>query len=418
MSTAPGVRAAGRDTAAPPRAVVTGLGVAAPNGLGTGPYWAATLAGENGIRRIGRFDPSPYPATLAGEVPVYDPDAHLPSRLIRQTDAVTRLSLMATDWAIADARLDLDALPDLDVGVVTASTSGGYEFSQRELQKLWGGDGRVSAYLSFAWFYAVNTGQISIRYGLRGPSGVLVNGQAGGLDVLAHARRFVRDGVPVVLSGGMESAMCPWGWAAQVTNRDVSRGDDPARAYLPFDAAASGFVPGEGGAILVVEDAGAARDRGAVPYGGIAGYGTTFDPPPGSGRGPNLERAVRLALADAGLAPGDVDVVFADAAGVAARDRAEAAAITAVFGPYGVPVTAPKTMTGRLYAGGAAVDVATALLALRHGVVPPAVNVTAPVPGDRLDLVIGEPRPMPVRTAVVLARGFDGFNSALVLTAP
>ncbi|MFC4910155.1 ketosynthase chain-length factor [Actinomadura gamaensis] len=400
------------------RAVVTGLGVAAPGGLGTGPYWRATLDGATAIGRITRFDPSGYPATLAGEVPPFDPGEHLPSRLVPQTDTVTRLALMAAGWAIDDAGLDLAALPDSGVGVVTASTSGGYEFSQRELQKLWGGEGKVSAYLSFAWFYAVNTGQISIRHNLRGPSGVLVNGQAGGLDALAHARRYVRDGLPAVVSGGMESALCPWGWVGHLSHRDISRGTDPARSYLPFDASASGFVPGEGGAILIVEDAAAARGRGAEPYGEIAGYGSTFDPPPASGRGPNLERAIRLALDDAALAPGDIDVVFADAAGVAAQDRAEAAALAAVFGPHGVPVTAPKTMTGRLYAGGAAVDVAAALLAMRDGVVPATVNVTDPVPGYRLDLVLGEPRRMPVRTALVVARGFDGFNSALILAAP
>lgn len=397
------------------RAVVTGIGVAAPTGLGTGPYWTSTLDGVNAIGRIRRFDPSGYPGTLAGEVPAYEPAEHLPGRLVPQTDAVTRLSLMAADWALRDAAVDLEAMPDADVGVVTASTSGGYEFSQRELEKLWGGDGKVSAYLSFAWFYAVNTGQIAIRHGLRGPIGVLVNGQAGGLDALAQARRSIRDGVPMMISGGMESAMCPWGWVAQLANRDVSRSSDPARAYLPFDTLACGFVPGEGGAMLIVEDGDAARRRGAAVYGEIAGYGSTFDPRPGSGRGPNLERAIRLGLADAGLRPDDVDAVFADGAGVAAQDRAEAAAITAVFGAYGVPVTAPKTMTGRLYAGGAAVDVATALLCMRHDVIPPTVNVTEPVPGDRLDLVLATPRHRPVRTALVLARGFDGFNSVLVL---
>jgi act minimal PKS chain-length factor (CLF/KS beta) len=217
MTTAPVTREVGRGAGTSARTVVTGLGIAAPNGLGTRPYWAATLNGENAIHRIDRFDPSNYPATLAGEVPAYEPDDHLPGRLVPQTDAVTRLALMATDWALSDAGVDLDSVSDFDVGVVTASSSGGYEFSQRELQKLWGGDGRVSAYLSFAWFYAVNTGQISIRNGMRGPSGAVVAGQAGGLDAIAQARREVRRGTPVMVTGAVDSALCPWGWAAMLT---------------------------------------------------------------------------------------------------------------------------------------------------------------------------------------------------------
>ncbi|MDR7276795.1 ketosynthase chain-length factor [Catenuloplanes atrovinosus] len=398
------------------RAVVTGLGVTAPNGLGTEAYWAATRDGRGGIGRITRFDPARYPATLAGEVPGFDVRAHLPSRLIPQTDHMTRLALTAADWALADARVDTAALPEFGMGVVTAGSAGGFEFGHRELEKLWSkGPEHVSAYQSFAWFYAVNTGQISIRNGMRGPTGVLVADQAGGLDALAQARRQVRHGIGLMVTGGVDSALCPWGWVAQLASGRLSTSTAPDAAFLPFDARAHGYVAGEGGAILIVEDADAARARGARAYGEISGYAATFDPRPGSGRAPGLERAIRLALNDAAMAPSDVDVVFADAAGEPEPDRVEADAIAAVFGPGGVPVTAPKTMTGRLYAGGAALDVATALLAMRDGVIPPTVNVRAPAHGDLLDLVRDAARPAAVRTALVLARGAGGFNSALVL---
>jgi act minimal PKS chain-length factor (CLF/KS beta) len=347
-------------------------------------------------------------------VPDYDPSKYLPGRLVPQTDRMTQLALMAMDGAVADADIDLSTIPDDQIGIVTGNSVGGLEFSQRELEKLWSAGGKhVSAYLSFAWFYAANTGQLSIRHGLRGPGGVLT-GHAGGLDAVAHARRYVRDGVPLVVSGAVDSVLCPLGWVIELTTRRISTHPDPNRAYLPFDAAACGYLPGEGGAIVLVEDAEAARRRGARPYGEIAGYGSTFDPQPGSGREPGLRRAIEIALADAWMAPGDIDVVFADAAGVAEWDRAEAAVITGVFGPRGVAVTAPKTMTGRLHSGGPALDVATALLAVRHGVIPPTVNVTDPVPADQLDLVLGEPRDAAPRTALVVARG-DGLNSALVL---
>jgi minimal PKS chain-length factor (CLF/KS beta) len=396
--------------------VVTGLGIIAPNGLGTDEYWSATLAGRSGLRRISRFDPSPYPATLAGEVTGFDPAEHLNGRLIPQTDRMTQLALAAADWALHDAAVDATAYGPFESGVVTASASGGFEFGHQELQNLWSqGSAYVSAYQSFAWFYAVNTGQISIRNGLRGPGGVLVTEQAGGVDALAQARRQIRGGFRLMVCGAADSSLSPWGWTAQLTSGRLSYQDDPDRAYLPFDRHAAGYVPGEGGAILVLEDAPGARRRGATRvYGEIAGYGATFDPPPGRGE-PGLARAITVALADAGITPGQVDVVFADGAGVPDLDRQEAGAIEAVFGRGGVPVTVPKTMTGRLHSAGAALDVAAACLAIRDQVIPPTVNVTDPGTGAGLDLVIGAARPAPVRTALVLARGYSGFNAALVI---
>jgi len=396
-------------------AVVTGLGVAAPNGLGTEAYWEATLAGKSGIGRITRFVPDQYPARLAGEIPGFVAKEHLPGRLIPQTDRMTRLALVAADWALADAGVDPEQWQGYDMGVVTASSSGGFEFGQNELRKLWSQGGQyVSAYQSFAWFYAVNSGQISIRNGMKGPSGVVVSDQAGGLDALAQARRQIRKGTPLIVSGSIDASICPWGWVAQLAGGRLSRSDEPDRAYLPFDAAAGGHVPGEGGAIVILEDAGAARRRGARVYGEIAGYGATFDPGPGSERPPGLRKAIELALADAQVGPAEVDVVFADAAAVPELDRVEAEAIAAVFGEHGVPVTAPKTMTGRLYSGAGPLDLVAALLSLRDGLIPPTTGVSARSDYG-LDLVTGSPRSGALRTALVLARGHGGFNSAVVV---
>lgn len=398
-------------------AVVTGMGVAAPNGLGTEEFWAATLAGRSGLGTVTRFEVGQYPSTVAGEVPGFVPEDHIPSRLLPQTDHMTRLALTAAAWAVEDAAFDPAELDEYGMGVVTAASGGGVEYGHRELQELYRrGKEYVSAYQSFAWFYAVNTGQISIRHKMRGPSGVLVTEQAGGLDTLGHARRHIRKGIPLVVSGGVDGALSPWGWVAQIATGRLSTADDPDRAYRPFSADAAGYVPGEGGAILIVEDADAARARGRHEvYGEICGYAATFDPRPGSGRPPGLRRAAETALADAGLTPGDVDVVFADASGVPELDRIEAEALVDVFGPHGVPVTAPKTMTGRLFGGGASLDVATALLSLRDGVIPPTANVEGPADGYALDLVTGTARPAPLRTALVLARGYGGFNAALVV---
>lgn len=397
------------------RTVVTGLGITAPTGLDVEEHWAATLAGRSAIGVITRFDPTQYPSRLAGEVRGFVAEEHLPNRLLPQTDRMTRLALVAADRAFADAGVVPAELPEYTAGVITASHSGGFEFGQNELQALWSKGGQyVSAYQSFAWFYAVNSGQISIRNGLRGPAGVVVSDQAGGLDAVAQARRQIRKGTRLVISGAVDASICSWGWVAQLPSGRLTTVDDPTRAYLPFDEAASGHVPGEGGALLVLEDEEYARDRGARCYGEIAGHASTVDPKPGSGRPPALRRAIELALADAGVTPEQVDVVFADAAAIAELDLAEAEAISAVFGPHGVPVTAPKTMTGRLYSGAAPLDLATAFLAMRDGIIPPTVGS---VLSDRyeIDLVTGSPRAAVLRTALVIARGQGGFNAAMVV---
>ncbi|WP_433226058.1 ketosynthase chain-length factor [Actinomadura formosensis] len=395
-------------------AVVTGIGVAAPTGLGVEEFWAGTLKGASAIGPITRFDASGYPVGLAGEISGFDAAAQIPGRLLPQTDRVTQLALAATGWGLADADVDPARFGEFDMGVVTAGSIGGFEFGQRELQALWrDGPEHVSVYQSFAWFYAVNTGQISIRHGMRGPTGVLVTEQAGGLDALAQARRRVRAGTGLVVSGGMEAPLCPWGVAAHVRNGGLSRSRDRDRAFLPFDAGAGGHVIGEGGAMLIVEDAGRARERGAPHvYGEIAGYCATFDPPGGT----RLAEAITGALDDAGVDPSGIGAVFADASGVPSLDLVEAEAIRRVFGKRStpVPVTAPKTMFGRLSSGGGPVDVAAALLALRDGVVPPTVNVGDLAPGCELDLV-REARPVPLSAALVIARGHHGFNSALVV---
>ncbi len=406
--------------------VVTGIGVAAPNGLTPEDFWAATRAGRSGIGELtdattGTGDENGEPRPV-GQIKDFDDERHVPSRLLPQTDRVTRLALYAAQQALVDAGLDQGQVGDYDVGVTLSNASGGFEFTHREFRKLWSqGPGFVSVYESFAWFYACNTGQISIRHGLRGPSSALVAEQAGGLDAIGYARRGVRKGTRVMVTGGVDSAFDPWGWLSHQATGQISRagrdaGAGAERAYLPFDVAATGYLPGEGGAVLVLESARSADERQAPNrYGSVLGYAATFDPRPGSGRPPGLRRAAELALADAGLGPGEIDVVFADGAGTAAQDRAEAHAITGLFGPHAVPVCVPKALTGRLYAGGGALDAVAALLSIRDGVLPPVPSGTRVPDGYGIDLVVGTPRRQPVGHALVLARGRGGFNSALVL---
>ena len=402
------------------RAVITGIGVVAPNGIGTDTWWTATKEGKSGIKRIERFDPSRYSTQLAGEVDGFEPTDYIEQRLIVQTDRWTWMALAATQMALKDANFDPSSHDPYKMSVITASSSGGNEFGQKEIQNLWGkGPIFVGAYQSIAWFYAATTGQISIRHGMKGPSSVILAEGAGGLEALQHSRRTIRRGVDLVVSGGTEAPIGPYALTCQLTNNLLSKEQDPSAAYRPFDARANGYVPGEGGAILIVEDLEFARQRGAPRiYGEIAGYGATNDAyhyakPAPDGR--QLARAMSLALQNAGIGPGDVDVIFADAVGTSEGDALEAGAIKEVFGDGGVPVTAPKTMVGRLYGGGAALDVAAALLAMRDGCIPPTINVDQPAEGCDLNIVTGAARSAQVETVLVNARGFGGFNSALVL---
>jgi act minimal PKS chain-length factor (CLF/KS beta) len=400
------------------RALITGLAAIAPNGADAGAYWAATLSGVSGLRPIDRFEADDYPVRVAGLMDGPNPAEQCGDRLAVQTDRWTQLALAAGERALADAGLIPAELPEYDMAVVTASSSGGNEFGQREIEALWSrGPRAVGPFQSIAWFYAATTGQLSIRNGMKGPCGVVVSEQAGGLDALGRARRALRRDARVVVTGGTEAPIGPYALTCQIASELLSTAADPRRAYLPFDVDARGYVPGEGGAILIAERADSALARGVdQAYGEIAGYASSFDPHPGTGREPTLRQAAEAALADARVAPRDVDVVFADGAGLPGPDRAEAAALAGLFGPFGVPVTVPKTLCGRLYAGGPPLDVVAALLAMRDGVIPPTYGIGELAPGCDIDLV-REARPGRVRTALVLARGFDGFNAAVVLRA-
>jgi minimal PKS chain-length factor (CLF/KS beta) len=351
----------------------------------------------------------------------FEPEGHVDSRIAVQTDRWTWLAFGAAREALGDAALDPAALDPYSMSVALASSSGGNQFGQGELQRLWGRPDRtVGAYQSIAWFYAASVGQLSIKYQMKGPSSVLAAESAGGLDSLAHATRSIRRGTRVVLAGGTEAPLGPYALACQQRSGWLSTVADAERAYLPFDAGASGFVPGEGGAVVVVEDLEHALERDAPTiYAEIVGWGATHDGEPtrpgSAGSVRQYARAMRLALDRSGLQPGDVDVVFPDALGLPAYDAAEAAALQEVFGEAGpAAVTTQKPLLGRLYQGGSALDAATAALALRAGVIPAAAGPDRPAPGCALRFVT-EPQPSDPDVAMVNARGFDGFNTSLLL---
>jgi 3-oxoacyl-(acyl-carrier-protein) synthase len=403
------------------RAVITGLGVIAPTGLTVADHWEATKAGRCAIAPITGFDTDRLPATLAGQVDGFEVEDHIDRRLAVQMDKWSWMALAAGQMALDDAGFDPAAHEPYSMCAMTSTSSGGNEFGQKEIHNLWSQGPRfVGAYQSIAWFYAASTGQLSIKHGMKGHCGVFSSEGAGGLETLSQARKAIGRGFTTVLTGGTEAPVAPYATVCQTTTRQLSYATDPAAGYRPFDARANGYVPGEGGALLLVEELAAARERGAPQiYAEVAGYAATndayhyadCDP---SGR--HLGRAISQALERAGVAPSDVDVVFADAAGTLEADRAEVRALHQALGARAgeVPVTAPKTMVGRLYSGGAALDAATAVLAMRDGLIPPTVNVDELA--DECDLdVVREARDAELHTALLVARGSGGFNAALVL---
>src|SRR5215475_4882222 len=301
------------------RAVVTGIGVVAPSGLGAEQHWGSTLRGELRVGPIQRFDASPYGTTLAGQVTGFQPERFVDNRLQVQTDRWTWLAFAQAQLALDDAGYDPRAVDPYRTSVILASASGGNEFGQREIAALWSrGPRSVTAYQSIAWFYAASTGQISIRHRTKGAAGVIVSDAAGGLDSLGHARRVIRRGTPTVLAGGTEAPLSPYALACQAMTSRMTVAREPTDGYKPFDIRANGYAPGEGGAILVLEDAGSAAVRGSRGYGEVAGYAATHDAHHHERPAPDARqygRAMQLAIRDAGLAPEDVDLVIADGAG-------------------------------------------------------------------------------------------------------
>jgi minimal PKS chain-length factor (CLF/KS beta) len=401
------------------RAVITGIGVVAPSGIGADAHWKTVLDGTTRLSRITRFDPSSYPVTLAGEVPEFNVDDYITARLKVATDRWTWHGFAATQEALNDSGIDLSTMDPYDTAVALASSSGGNEFGQGELQALWSEPGgQVSVYQSIAWFYAASVGQISILHQLKGQCAVLVAEAAGGLDTFAQATRTIRRGTKAVFAGGTEGPLSPYALTCQLSTGRLSTSDDPDTAYTPFDAGARGYIASEGGAVLLVEDLDHAKERGADIYGEVLGWGATHDGRASrQGSGGSVEqyaRAMRIALARAEKSPSDVDVVFPDAVGVLECDRAETAAMRAVFGDSDVAVTTQKAQVGRMYQGGAAVDVATALQSMRYDMLPATHGLTDPAPGCELNFV-REATARRTDVAMINARGYDGYNTSLVV---
>jgi 3-oxoacyl-(acyl-carrier-protein) synthase len=410
------------------RIAVTGVGAVTPAGIGADALWRATVSGRSRVRRIDRFDPSPFRCQVAGQADAFDARTSLSGRLVKKTDRFTHLALAAAGAAMADARLTIDEdVASERVGVMVGNVLGGWEFAERELRDLWTrGPREVSPYQATAWFPAAPQGNICIQYGIRGRARTFVCDRASSAYAIAHGAETIRRGhADVVLAGGTEQPLSPYAWLCCQTGGFLTPlgNGDPERAYRAFDRRHGGTVIGEGSVFLVLERWEHAASRGAPVLGELAGWALntdgympyyTTEP-----HGGTLSRAVTTALSRAGVPPAELGCVFADGSGVPREDSAEVLALSTALngGSSAVPVTAAKPAVGHLMGAATAADVAVALRTLASGTVPPIANLDAPAPGFDLDFVAGAPRQIDrVRSVAVVARGLGGVNACLVLT--
>ncbi|MGA5147948.1 beta-ketoacyl-[acyl-carrier-protein] synthase family protein [Streptomyces griseoincarnatus] len=407
--------------------VITGIGAVTPAGTGLDPLWEGAREGVAHVTAIDRFDASAYACPAAGQAG-FDADAELPSRFVKRTDRFTHLAVHAVRQALEEAGVAIgtDVTPER-TGVMVGNILGGWEFAERELRNLWtDGPRAVSPYQATAWFPAAPQGNICIDQGVKGPARTFVADRASGAYALiGGAEALLRDRADVVIAGGVEAPLSPYGWLCLETSGLGAKARAtlaPDELYRPFDAGHGGSVFGEGAVFLILERREHAERRGATILGELAGWGVSTDgympyytvEPTGQ----VLGRAMRTAVDRAGVSGEDLGAVFAHGSAIPFEDVTEGYALHEAFGPTAahVPVTVPKFGFGHLLGAAAPADVALALRGMREETVPATVNLDRPAPGIDLDLVHGEARPAPGwEHTLVVSRGLGGVNACLVL---
>jgi 3-oxoacyl-[acyl-carrier-protein] synthase II len=403
------------------RVIVTGMGAVTPVGLDIATTWDSLVNGRSGVARITRFDPTPYETQIAGELKGFDAGAFMDKKDIRRTDRFTHYAVAAASQALKDAKLDEVADPER-VGTAIATGVGGLETlidSILLMEKR--GPSRLSPFLVPMLMANAASAQVSMQFGLKGPSLTHVSACASSSHAIGEGGDIIRRGqADVMVVGGSEAAVLALGIAAFASMHATSRRNDvPEAASRPFDKDRDGFVLSEGAAVVVLEELGHARARGARSYGELVGYGATADayhitaPSP---EGEGNARAMRMALRQAGLRPEQVDYINAHGTSTQPNDREETAAIKHVFGEhaYKLLVSSTKSMTGHLLGAAGALEAIACLLAMRDGCIPPTINYTTPDPGLDLDYVPNTARAKSITTALSNSMGFGGHNASLI----
>ena len=385
--------------------------------------WAAALRGESGIGTITRFDPAAFPVRFAGAVRGFDLASYLPQKEARRMDPFMHYGIAAGVQAVADAGMDFEQLDRDRCGVVMGAGIGGLSTIESEHNAyLAGGARRISPFYIPGSIINMLAGHLSIRFGLRGPNLGIVTACTTSTHALGLAARCIQYGdADLVLSGGAEMGTTPTSLAGFAQAKALStRNDSPTTASRPWDLDRDGFVMGDGGGAMILEEYEHARRRGARIYAELAGFGMSGDAhhitaPPEDGAGACL--AMRNALRDAGVNPTDVQYLNAHATSTPLGDKAETAAMKATFGDhaYKLAVSSTKSMTGHLLGAAGVVEALFCVLALRDQVAPPTINYVTPDPDCDLDFVPNIARAMRIDVAVSNSFGFGGTNGSLVV---
>jgi 3-oxoacyl-[acyl-carrier-protein] synthase II len=413
------------------RVWITGFGLVTPIGTGRAAFWDGVRAGRSPVRRIDRFDPSTFRSQVAAQVDDFDPLDHMSPKTARQLDRFSQFGLVAGRLALEDAGLtpgESGAASRERIGIYLGSALGGIAYAEMQHQRyLEGGIRTVAPNLALAVFGGAAPANLGIALDVRGPILSTANSCASGGVALGEAFRAIRDGtIDGAVAGGAEVPLSPLAFGAFDIIRALSShsNDQPDRAARPFDAARDGFVMGEGAALLVLEEAGIAERRGAVPYAELMGYGATSDAyhmvqPRADGR--EAARAASIALADAGVEPDEIDYVNAHASSTPIGDVAEARAIRLALGDRAatVPMSGTKALYGHPLGASGAIEAAICALTIRDGWAPPTVNLASldPAVAEQVPNVLAEGRPGTYRRVLSTSFGFGGLNAALVFGA-
>ena len=405
------------------RVVVTGLGLITPLGTGTQKTWEGIRKGASGVDRITSFDTADSPVQIAGEVKDFNPEDFIERKEIKKMDVFIQYALSAGSMAIENAGMKITEANADRVGVIVGAGIGGIQTIERYHSVLLeNGQRRISPFFIPMLITNLAAGQISMRFGARGPNSCVTTACAAGTHAIGDSFKIIQRGdADAMIAGGSESAITPLTIAGFANMKALStRNDTPQKASRPFDVERDGFVIAEGAGIVVLEELQVALARKAKIYAEIIGYGMTADAyhmtaPDPEGRG--VINCMRVALRDAGLAPEAVDYINAHGTSTPYNDKHETSAIKHVFGAHAhqLAVSSTKSMTGHLLGAAGGVEAAICALALSEGIIPPTINYEHPDPDCDLDYVPNHARHVDLENVLSNSFGFGGTNACIVL---
>jgi 3-oxoacyl-[acyl-carrier-protein] synthase II len=406
------------------RVVVTGLGMISPLGVGNDATWQALVEGRSGIHRITKFDPAAFPCQIAGEVNGFNPEDWIEKKEVKKSDTFIHYAIAAAQMAVDDAALEYQKCDGERMGVIIGSGIGGLPLIEEMHKKmLERGPSRISPFFIPGLIVNLAAGQVSIRFGCKGPNSAPATACATGAHAIGDAMKVIqRDDADIMFAGGSEAVVTPLAIGGFSAMRAMStRNDDPEHASRPWDLNRDGFVMGEGAGILILEEREHAVKRGARIYCELTGYGMSSDAyhitsPAEDGSG--MARVMKIALKDAGLQPSDIQYINAHGTSTPVGDKTETLAIKTVFGEdaYKLAVSSTKSMTGHLLGAAGGLESAIAAKAVETGIMPPTINYETPDPECDLDYVPNKARQSELRHVLSNSFGFGGTNATLIFS--